>query len=209
MAETARAAGLVKIGQLARLCGVSPDTLRHYERLGLLRPAGRTRGGYRFYGPDAAGRVRVVRAALSVGFTLAELSRLLGMRDAGRPPCHAVRALAVAKLEELDRRLKGMIRLRAGLRTILQAWDVRLKVTPAGARAGLLDLLASGEFDPALDTERGRSVGASDRSREGERRDLRRARQQHRRDLRPSPSREERAGVRQRGCGIGRRKSGP
>lgn len=137
----------MQIGQLARLCGVSPDTLRHYERLKLLCAAGRTSGGYRVYAPEAAARVRTVQAALSLGFTLAELSRVLGMRDAGKPPCHAVRALAVEKLTEIEQRLKDIVRLRAGLRAVLKSWDVRLQSTPAGARAGLLDALVSGDLD--------------------------------------------------------------
>jgi DNA-binding transcriptional MerR regulator len=136
----------MRIGPLARLCGVSPDTLRHYERLKLLCAAGRTPGGYRFYAPEAAARVRIIQAALSLGFTLAELSRVFGMRDAGKPPCHAVRALAEEKLVAIEQRLKDTC-LRAGLRAVLKSWDVRLESTPAGARAGLLDALVSGEVD--------------------------------------------------------------
>jgi MerR family copper efflux transcriptional regulator len=147
MRKAADAIRPIRIGQLARVCGVSPDTLRHYERLKLLRPAGRTPSGYRFYAPEAIARVRIVQAALSLGFTLAELSRLLGMRDAGWPPCHAVRALAAEKLTELERRLKDIVRLRAGLRAVLKSWDVRLQSTPAGAGAGLLDALVSGNLD--------------------------------------------------------------
>ncbi len=147
MSETADAAQPMRIGQLARLCGVSPDTLRHYERLKLLCAAGRTPSGYRSYTLEAAARVRTVQAALSLGFTLAELSRLLGMRDAGQPPCHAVRALAAEKLIEIEQRLKDILRLRAGLRVVLKSWDIRLQSTPAGARAGLLDALVSGDLD--------------------------------------------------------------
>jgi len=135
----------MRIGQLARLCGVSPDTIRHYERLRLLRPARRTPTGYRVYLSDAAARVRVVQAALSVGFTLAELSRLLGERDAGRPPCREVRALAAAKLEAPDHRVANMVRLRDGMRALLANWDARLEKTPAGGRAGLLDAFGSNE----------------------------------------------------------------
>ena len=137
----------LKIGQLARLSGVSPDSLRHYERLKLLKPEGRTAGGYRVYESGAVARVRLVQAALSVGFTLAELSRFLRLRDAGRPPCRAVRSVAAARLEEIDRRLKDMARLRDGLRALLEDWDARLEATPAGGHAGLLDALVSGEID--------------------------------------------------------------
>ena len=137
----------VRIGQIARLCGVSPDTLRHYERMKLLRPSGRTAAGYRVYGADAVARVRLVQAALSMGFTLKELSRLMTERDAGRAPCRAARHLAAAKLRDLEERLAGMVRLRAALRALLARWDARLETTPAGSRAHLLDALASGELD--------------------------------------------------------------
>lgn len=150
MKEAASSKETIRIGKLARLCGVSPDTLRHYERLALLRPAGRTEGGYRFYQADAATRVRLIQVALSVGFTLAELSRFLKLREAGRPPCRAVRALAAEKLEELGRRLRDLHRLRGTVRQLLESWDARLEATPAGRRAGLLDLLASGEFGTDL-----------------------------------------------------------
>lgn len=133
----------MRIGELARLCGLSPDTVRHYERLRLLRAGGRTASGYRFYAPEAADRLRLVQAALSLGFTLAELSRLLGMRDAGHAPCQAVRALAAQKLAEVERRLREAVRLRGALRAIMESWDARLEKTPAGARAGLLDALVT------------------------------------------------------------------
>ena len=142
--------GTIRIGQLARRCGVSPDTLRHYERMDLLRPAGRTEGGYRFYRAEAETRVRLIQVALSVGFTLAELSRFLKLREAGRPPCRAVRALAAAKLGELERRLRDLHRLRGSLRKLLGSWDALLEATPSGRRAGLLDSLASGEFGGGL-----------------------------------------------------------
>ena len=150
--KTARQTGPIRIGDLARLCGVSPDTLRHYERLRLVRAKGRTPSGYRLYAPEAANRVRLVQAALCLGFTLPELSRLLGMRDAGHAPCRAVRALAAEKLAEVERRLRETVRLRAALRAVTASWDNRLNWTPAGAQAGLLDALVSGEL--ALDLPR-------------------------------------------------------
>jgi DNA-binding transcriptional MerR regulator len=163
MSKTADRNQPMRIGQLARLCGVSPDTLRHYERLKLLFAAGRTSGGYRFYATDAAARVRTVQAALSLGFTLAELSRVLGMRDAGKSPCHAVRALAAEKLVEVERRLKDIRRLRAGLHAVLKSWDARLHSTPAGARAGLLDVLVSGDLE--LDLPPRNSIPQKDKRR--------------------------------------------
>src|ERR1700682_802316 len=96
---------LLQTGTLARLCGVSPDTIRHYEHLGVIPSATRNANGYRGYPEATIDRVRVVRRALTLGFTLAEPARILRQRDSGRPPCREVRALAVRKLADLDQRL--------------------------------------------------------------------------------------------------------
>jgi MerR family transcriptional regulator, Zn(II)-responsive regulator of zntA len=146
LGKFSKSAAFVRIGSLARVCGLSPDTLRHYERLKLLRPSARTPAGYRLYGADAAARVRLVQAALSVGFTLKELSRLMADRDAGRAPCRSARELAAKKLGDLEEKLGEMVRLRASLRELLAKWDSRLERTPAGSRAHLLDALGSGEL---------------------------------------------------------------
>ena len=91
--------------QLARLAGVSPDTLRYYERKGLLPKAARSANGYREYPAEACARVRMVRRAVALGFTLDELARIVRVRDQGGAPCHEVRALAARKLVLIERRL--------------------------------------------------------------------------------------------------------
>jgi len=138
---------ILRIGELARLAGLSPDSLRHYERLGLLS-ATRTQGRFREYRRDAVQRVRVIQAALAIGFTLAELSGLFAERAAGRPPCRRARALAASKLVELTARIEELCRLQARLRRTLAVWDEQLAGTPAGVPARLLDSLASDEPEP-------------------------------------------------------------
>jgi DNA-binding transcriptional MerR regulator len=128
-------------GELAEATGVSRDTLRHYERLGLLPRPRRTRSNYRQYAPDAVQRVQLIQRALSVGFSLAELTRVLRVRDAGGAPCRQVRALAADKLREIDRRLGELVAMRQLLKQLIVDWDERLKRTPDGQRAGLLELL--------------------------------------------------------------------
>jgi DNA-binding transcriptional MerR regulator len=123
------------------MCGVSTDTLRHYERVGVLPRAPRTHSGYRQYPPDAAGRVLMVRRALALGFSLAELARIFRVRERGGTPCREVRRMAEGKLEELDRRLADLASLRDHLRRLLADWDRRLDATPEGMRAGLLETL--------------------------------------------------------------------
>jgi DNA-binding transcriptional MerR regulator len=135
-------------GQLAKLAGVSADTLRHYERLGILLCPRRTDGGYRLYPPEALTRVQLIRRALSLGFSLPELVKILSVRDRGGAPCRQVRALAETKLEQLDERLEELNRLRSHLAAWIVAWDERLSQTSSGERAGLLEMLPAPSPQP-------------------------------------------------------------
>jgi DNA-binding transcriptional MerR regulator len=132
--------GYRRSAELARLCGLSTDTLRHYERKGLLQPK-RSANGYREYPPHSEDRIRLVQNALSVGFTLDELARLLKIREKGGAPCHEVRQLAAAKLKDLDEQLRGLSALRSELRRMIGQWDAKLAVTRKGDQAHLLSML--------------------------------------------------------------------
>lgn len=135
------AAGPLRSSQLARLAGVSPDTLRHYELKGLLPRARRSANGYREYPPEACTRVRLVRRAVALGFTLDELARIVKVRDRGGIPCPAVRALGAEKLAILEGRLAEWQDACDRLRGVLTHWDALLAGTPRGGRAALLDAL--------------------------------------------------------------------
>jgi DNA-binding transcriptional MerR regulator len=123
------------------MAGVSPDTLRHYEAKGLLPKPTRSANGYREYPAEALARVGLVRRAVSLGFTLDELARIVKVRDQGGAPCHEVRALAAAKLAALEDRVTELRRSCDLLRDVLERWDTLLDGTPAGKRAALLDAL--------------------------------------------------------------------
>lgn len=131
----------MRSGELARLAGVSTDTLRHYERIGVLPVPHRTPGGYREYPAQAVNRVTLVRSALSMGFSLAELTGVLKVRDQGGAPCRQVRTMAGQKLVQLEQQISELLALRNRLRTILKDWDRRLKKTPKGEKAALLESL--------------------------------------------------------------------
>jgi DNA-binding transcriptional MerR regulator len=131
----------LRAGELAKTCHVSTDTLRHYERKGVLARPRRSANGYREYPADAVERVRLIRKALDVGFTLDELASILSVRDRGGAPCRRVRELAAAKLYELEQRLKEMLGLRDELRTTLRDWDEKLAGAGSDRRAGLLESL--------------------------------------------------------------------
>src|SRR6267142_3691705 len=113
-------------GELAELVGVSTDTLRHYERKGVLARPLRKANDYRQYPATALQRVRLIRRALAVGFTLDELAVVLRERDRGGAPCMEVRTLAAAKLADIETRLREMAELRDELRAVLKDWDRRL-----------------------------------------------------------------------------------
>ena len=144
----------LRAGALARLTGVSTDTLRIYEKKGLLPKASRSANGYREYSAQAATRVRVVRQAVALGFTLDELVRIFKVRDQGGAPCRDVRALAGVKLTQLDARLEELARARVRLQAVLSRWDEILAATPQGARAALLEalegLVEAGEPSPLV-----------------------------------------------------------
>jgi DNA-binding transcriptional MerR regulator len=132
---------MLRSGKLAELTGVSTDLLRHYERIGILPPPARRSNGYRLYAPQMVARVLAARRAVTLGFSLAELSRIFAVRDGGGIPCRSVRALAGEKLRCVERSLAELKALRSELKGILREWDSRLAKTPAHQRSGLLESL--------------------------------------------------------------------
>jgi MerR family mercuric resistance operon transcriptional regulator len=107
----------LRTGELARAAGVNQQTLRYYERRGLLAEPARTLGGHRVYQPDAVTVLRMIKAAQRLGFTLDEVAELLDLR-AGRPGL-AVRA--AAKLAEVEARIADLAIIRDSLRAALDA----------------------------------------------------------------------------------------
>lgn len=120
---------------------MSRDTLRFYERKGLLAAPARRANGYRAYPPAAVERVLRIRRVLAAGFTLDELASVLAERDGGGVPCRRVRDLGAAKLIELEARRCELEAACASLRALLADWDRRLEAAPPDERAGLLDAI--------------------------------------------------------------------
>lgn len=142
MKQSGSSNGTWRIGDLARASGVSTDTLRHYERKGVLRSQ-RAQNGYREYVADSLERVQMIRKALAIGFTLDELREVLHVFDRGGVPCNQVRSLAASKLSQIELHLKEVISLRDELRDALKDWDKRLAKTASGKRANLLKTLTT------------------------------------------------------------------
>ena len=137
-------------GELAAMTGISRDALRYYERHGLLPAAQRAQNGYRCYPPQAAARVRLIRAALSIGFTVDELSEILSARDHGLAPCKRVHVLAKEKAQALDARIAELMTLHRALQAAIRSWSRRLKSTAPGRQAGLLEMFVAHHPESAL-----------------------------------------------------------
>lgn len=105
----------MRIGGLARAAGVSADTLRYYERLGLLPKARRSEGGYRLYDRSVAERVGFIRKAQALGLTLEQVGEALRIAADGAAPCEHVRAALSARLREVDARIEELLSLRRTL----------------------------------------------------------------------------------------------
>jgi DNA-binding transcriptional MerR regulator len=132
---------VLRSGNLAHAAGVSADTVRHYERIGVLPPALRTESGYRVYPASALERVLVVQRALSIGFTLAELAEVLKARDAGGTPCRRVYQLAQEKLHGIEADIEALKRTKRYLKKVLADWEQRIQSAGPGQKSLLLHSL--------------------------------------------------------------------
>ena len=108
------------IGRVAKGAGVSVQAVRYYERLGLLLAAHRTPTGYRVYGPEAADRLRFIKQAQALGFSLDEIREILRLRYEGRSPCECVRKLLQKRLETIEHQIRQLVRFRHDLRKTLE-----------------------------------------------------------------------------------------
>jgi DNA-binding transcriptional MerR regulator len=107
------------IGQLAAAASVPISTLRFYERSGLLAPRGRTRAGYRVYDEGDAERVRFLKRAQELGFTLRELKLMLAMSRSTKLKRRDLDAIGAEKLAEIDARIVDLRRVRRAISGLL------------------------------------------------------------------------------------------
>ena len=144
----------LRTGQLAQLTGLSADTIRHYERMGILPAALRTTSGYRMYSADAVERVRLVQCALHIGFNLTELAEILRTRDNGTAPCHRVLKMTEEKLRSLERQIEELRRTRGYMRQLVRQWRKQLAGVSPGSKAMLLQALTRQAIVPAGSTRK-------------------------------------------------------
>ena len=113
----------LSVGRLASRAGVRTDTIRYYERTGLLPRPHRTGGDHRRYGPADVDRLLFIRGAQRLGLRLAEIRDLLAVRDTGVCPCDPAEVLLRRHVGEIDREIARLTALRAQLTDMLTAWS--------------------------------------------------------------------------------------
>jgi MerR family mercuric resistance operon transcriptional regulator len=109
------------IGQVARQAGVGVETVRFYERQGLLDTPPRRASGYRQYTPEIVARLHFIRRAKEVGFALKEIRELLSLRVAPETTCGAVKQQAEAKIADIDAKLRDLQRMKMALAQLVEA----------------------------------------------------------------------------------------
>lgn len=126
----------LRIGELATRAGVSIDTVRYYERKGLLPRAARTEGGFRLFMPEAVERIRFIKQAQEIGLSLEEIGALLS--EGGAAECQRVHDLLRSKLEELDGKIKAMRSFRRTLARHYEACERELEEHGKAAQCPVL-----------------------------------------------------------------------
>jgi MerR family transcriptional regulator, mercuric resistance operon regulatory protein len=106
--------------EVAERAGVNTQTLRYYERRGLLVEPPRSPAGYRDYPPTAVEVLRFVKRSRELGFTLAEVEELLGLAEGGPKSCDAASALAEVHIAEVERKIADLQRMRAWLAALVE-----------------------------------------------------------------------------------------
>ena len=130
----------MKIGEVARRVGIPIDTVRYYERNGLLLPPARRASGYRDYRDCDIARLSFVLRAKGLGFTLVEIGELLELSDAAEGDMANIKSLAASKLSDIEQRIGQLSRIRDALKGLVDACPGQGHVSGCPIRSALLDL---------------------------------------------------------------------
>lgn len=108
------------ISQLAKAAGIPTTTVRYYERIGLVEPEDRSHGNYRLYGDESLQKLKFIRAAQSIGFTLDDVKALLAAPQSSAAACRDVQSLIEERLDEIGQRLKDLRHVQRVLKSSLE-----------------------------------------------------------------------------------------
>ena len=129
--------GSLTIGQVAQRAGVGVETVRFYEREGLISEPPRRPSGYRDYPPETVTRIVFIRRAKGLAFSLKEISELLDLRVRPRRNCSHVKQRADAKIADIDAKIAALRRMRRGLKSLAKACEERTPTTECPILASL------------------------------------------------------------------------
>ncbi|WP_280550072.1 MerR family transcriptional regulator [Halomonas sp. 11-S5] len=122
----------MKVSELARLAGVTAETVRHYTREGLLHPERHPKNGYQLFGQGDLDRLRFIQRARTLGFGVAEIRDILDHADHGDSPCPMVRDLLASRLPQIRERIRELQSLAQRMEQALAAWEEMPDGTPDG-----------------------------------------------------------------------------
>lgn len=129
------------VGRVAEVAGIGVETVRFYEKSGLLEKPHRRASGYREYDGQAVKRLRFIQRAKDLGFTLTEIKELLSLRSGSDRPCEDVRAKAEAKIAEIGEKIALLLRMNEVLGRLASSCGGR----GDGSRCPILESLEGGE----------------------------------------------------------------
>lgn len=136
----------MRVKELSKQSGVAPHVIRFYTRLGLLRPARERRNRYRTYADTDVYRVRFIRRARWLGFTLSDVEAILADADHGRSPCPEVRELIALRARENHQRLEAVNRLQRRMEESITLWATLPDRLPTHeSLCYLIDMVAQGD----------------------------------------------------------------
>lgn len=113
----------MRIGQLARAAGTKAETIRYYEREGILPAADRTDSNYRDYSADHLATLSFVRRSRELGFSMAQVRELLALSDRDDKPCESIDKMVQQQIAEVERKIADLARLREELNHMLSSCD--------------------------------------------------------------------------------------
>ena len=108
------------ISQLAKTAEIPVTTIRYYERISLIQPEGRSAGNYRLYGDESLLKLKFIKSAQSIGFTLEDVKALLADETGEAPTCGNVQGLIKDRLDDVEKRLKDLRHVRQVLKSTLK-----------------------------------------------------------------------------------------
>ena len=140
-ARTTGAARL-QIGELARRTGCNIETIRYYEKVGMLVRPMRTEGGFRLYGPDDVRQLSFIRRARELGFSQKEVRAMLGLSDERAQPCSEVREIAMGHLADVRSKIADLLAMEAALEILVAKCEAGQSMAcPPAILNGILGLL--------------------------------------------------------------------